>query len=56
MKKNSVIENPSADLQQFRKELFNLRMRRASGDNVALHRFRELRKLIAKCLTLMSKK
>lgn len=53
MKKSTVIENPEKDLEKYKKELLGLRIRRASGDDVAVQRFKELRKLIARCFVMV---
>ena len=51
--KKIQIENPAKDLETYKKELLSLRIKRASGDSVPAHRFKELRKLIARCFTML---
>jgi len=51
--KKVQIENPVKDLETYKKELLSLRIKRSSGESVPTHRFRELRKLIARCFTLL---
>ncbi len=51
--KKVQIESPVKDLENYKKELLSLRIKRASGDSVPSHRFRELRKLVARCFTML---
>jgi large subunit ribosomal protein L29 len=58
LKANEIRQKGRAELQQLildlRREQFNLRMQRGSGQQVKTHRVRELRREIARIKTVMN--
>ncbi|MDR0406917.1 MAG: 50S ribosomal protein L29 [Holosporales bacterium] len=54
-KKIGAVESENK-LDETRRDLLRLRFRRAVGESVSGRRFRELRKEIARCLTMMNNK
>jgi len=43
-------------LGEHKKELFNLRFQKATGNTISIARYREVRKNVARILTLLNKK